>query len=276
MYKLAVYNKNMNEGVKDNVVYSRRQLTFLATYCNVINLLALVGAAVTLYILPYGAVSFGNRYEADINTLITIGCIAGMVVFLATSIIVFLPPTKKRKATDQETKSFERFVPRQLLMFAAMILLIWFMTIPWVFAHLGNDGPWLIALLVVPLMIALGLLFGMLAWLFVTVPLNMVVRGAYAALRNRDVAGLGMVATGGMLLALGSLIVIIPMAVDLNHGGPAGWPAVLAAMVGLPGGYTIENEGALVVGRVISAVALMLIVIFLVMRHRINKTHKKR
>lgn len=241
------------------------RLTFTATQKKIFRgidiLLAISGiiaSVVVLFGLTYGTVYYGNRSEGDIGVLITLMIIVGVQVWLALTAFTLMPPAGREDAT---TKSSSRPFWYQCSLLS--VLIIWVMTFPWIFTHLGDESPLLIGLFAVPLMLALGMLFGALAWLFVTVPFNLLFRSLFALVVKRDTSVVPALTLSLMLISMGAIIVTMPSAVEIGHTGQAGYPAMLAAMAGLPGDYRVENEITLFIGRSAAAVAAITIVLWL-------------
>lgn len=260
----------MRERQLYRIAYGPKEQTFLRVYGIVIATLAVIITAVLLFMLPYGSVSYGNRSEGDVNTLMTVGVIAGSQVLLLASIFIFLGGKTVPQTETHEPEKFP-FMPSLI-----SLVVMWGMAAIWVFQYLGDEGPLLIALLAVPLFLALGMLFGALAWLFVVVPLNMLVRGLYYAVIKREQGVFRVLSLPLMLLALGSLIIIMPMAVDLNGPpGKFGWSTVIKAMIGLPGNYDVINETAFIIGRIVSVVTAILIVMYIVLASRDQRARRR-
>lgn len=247
------------------VTYSLGQRKFLRIYDAFLAGAVVIAAAVILYAIPYGSLYYGNRSEGDIGTIITLMIVVGVLALFIASAFTFLSPKETKEGDALPPMKF----PFRLSLMA--VAATWIMTFPWAFIHLPDESPLLIALLAVPLMLCLGLLFGALAWLFVVVPLNMLVVSLYMLIAKRDTtASIGMI-LGVMLLSFGALIIVMPMAVDTSHTGPAGYPSMIAAMAGLPGDYEVKNESLHLVGRILAVVAALSIVAYLIVGNRIRK-----
>ena len=239
-----------------SVGFSVKQRKMFRLFDGCVAVAGILASMYTLYWLPYGSVYYGNRSEGDIGVFITLMIIVGVQAWLALTALTLSPA---------QTPLYKKDTPRpfwyQLTL--TSVVLIWFLALPWTITHLASDGPWLIWLLALPLMLALGLLFGALAWLFATVPLNLLVHSVYALVIKRDTSVAPALVLACMLISMGVLIIVMPIAVETNHSGQAGYPSMIAAMAGVPGDYRVENEGAFVIGRVAAAIAALTILAWL-------------
>lgn len=250
------YTKTMNNTPDQLITLGPRQRLAYRIIDALLAVSGIIVSIVVLYGLPYGTLYYGNRSEADIGGFITLMIIVGVQTWLALSVLTLWPPN-----SHVVKKPASRPFWYQLSLISVGV--IWMMALVWALIHLESEGPWLIGLLAVPLMLALGLLFGALAWLFVTVPLNMLLRGVYAFIARRDVNAIPIVVLACMLISMGALIVVMPMAVDTARSGQAAYPAMIAAMAGLPGDYTVQNASILVIGRIAATVAALMILAWL-------------
>ena len=241
-----------------SVGFSVKQRKMFRLFDGCVAVAGILASMYTLYWLPYGSVYYGNRSEGDIGVFITLMIIVGVQAWLALSALTLWP------GQTQVSKSIVKR-PFWYQLSCISVILIWLSALPWTLTHLSSEGPWLIWLFALPLMLALGVLFGALAWLFGTIPLNMLVRGLYAFIfkRDRDAAPLLVIAS--MFLSMSVLIIVMPMAVETGHSGQAGYPSMIAAMAGLPGDYRVENETAFIAGRIAAVVALVTIILWLAM-----------
>jgi hypothetical protein len=100
-------------------------------------------------------------------------------------------------------------------------------------------------------LMVLGFGFGALLWFFVVMPLSQIVVVIGRMLRGERAAH-GLILPG-ILLVLAAIILLGTGAVDLSEAGPGrfAWPAIVAALLGLPGEYRVQSELALWIVRVL-------------------------
>ncbi len=101
---------------------------------------------------------------------------------------------------------------------------------------IADNGLW--SLLGMPVLVYLGILTGPVLWFFFVLPLTRLARGVLAAIRGREPwrALIAPVA----LLSLGAVVLVGGLSVSADVPGRAGWASVIAALVGLPGGYEVK------------------------------------
>lgn len=117
----------------------------------------------------------------------------------------------------------------------------------------GDEGPWM--LLWVPVFIVVGLLLGALVWFFFVFPLFSLV--TVIRLIRRGEATPRALIMPLVLVGLGVLSVVGGLSIDTDASGRASWGAIIAAFLGLPGGYDVVWEpGLWVVRGIVLAIVL--------------------
>lgn|GEM_PF-3545360 len=234
----------MNEGEAAAVADRRRVLRRVRVAEVALVGVQLAVVAVLLLRLP-AAPTPDELTSAVYGVLLALG-VQVMVVVRLLLVLVMLPGTRRVR----------RAVPvRAGVVTAASPVLTWLVLLPWVLAGTFADGAegadgWLLLLLLV---MAAGL--GLLATAAVLAPLEMAVRGIVAFLRDprdasRRAEGRGLLVGAVALGSLTAFVLAVGGGADLGGTGRQAWGPAVAAMLGLPGDYTVRNPVLLWTGRV--------------------------
>lgn len=122
---------------------------------------------------------------------------------------------------------------------------------------IGDDGPWM--LIWVPIFIGVGVLLGALLWFFFVFPLVRLWTAIGRIARGEATASSVVVPL--VLLALGVLCVVGGLSIDTDGSGRMSWGAIIAAFLGLPGGYDVIWEPGLWIVRGIAVAITLLFVV---------------
>lgn len=106
---------------------------------------------------------------------------------------------------------------------------------------IGDAGPWM--LIWVPIFIVVAILLGALVWFFFVFPAVMLVEVSRRILRGE--AKPTAIIPSLVLLAIGVLCIVGGLSIDTDSSGRASWGAIIAAFLGLPGGYDVVWEPGL-------------------------------
>lgn len=247
--------------------FSKKQRAFLHRYDIVIASLTVLAAAIILFVVPFGAPYYGGYYGKDIDTYITLGIAVGALTLFVSSIFLFM------KTSNEHNTSTERLALYPFKASFVSLAVICLMTIPWSFIYLADDAPVLHAIFGAPTTILLAVLFGFTAWCMASVPLAILSRAIYRLAVQRDRSMLVPLTLGCFILLLGSLVVIAPIAMDLEIPGKIGGIAGIMALLGVPSNnVTVEDEAAFLLGHCVVYVAFAVLVAHLVLKAHFKKT----
>lgn len=101
---------------------------------------------------------------------------------------------------------------------------------------LADGGPWMLIWDVV--FVYCALLLGALVWFFFVFPLAFVLRNAVDVIRGRK--RWTAIIAPMPLIALGAVCLVGGMSINAELPGRAGWGAIIAAFLGIPGSYEIR------------------------------------
>lgn len=119
---------------------------------------------------------------------------------------------------------------------------------------IGDEGPWM--LIWVPIFIVVAILLGALVWFFFVFPAVMLVEVSRRILRGE--AEPTAIIPSLVLLAIGVLCIVGGLSIDTDSSGRAAWGAIIAAFLGVPGGYDVVWEpGLWIVRGIILAIVLV-------------------
>lgn len=119
---------------------------------------------------------------------------------------------------------------------------------------IGDAGPWM--LIWVPIFIIVAILLGALVWFFFVFPAVMLVEVSRRILRGE--AKPTAILPSLVLLAIGVLCIVGGLSIDADSSGRASWGAIIAAFLGVPGGYDVVYEpGLWIVRGIILAIVLV-------------------
>lgn len=228
----------------------------------VLCLMAVAGILVLALQVPFTADSYDDRVSVLLFSVL------GIVG--AVSIIMirrgFLLAIRRPKSDPQYGNPFYRWFFFWLLIPAIFIVLL-----PWILAGAFNGDDMNTAGVIAMLLLLpwLMILLGVLAAAIVVYPIEITIRGLISLVRTRGKDGVGRLVIGGYLLIVLAFIACGSMAASAILPGQAGHGALVAALFGLPGGYTIKDETFLWVTRVLGIFMIILPFIF----HSVSKKH---
>jgi hypothetical protein len=87
-------------------------------------------------------------------------------------------------------------------------------------------------------LIAIGILLGAVAWLFVALPLGLIVSNLVDLARGTGFSPARFIPPIGILIVT-TIIIIGSMSIDGLRAGRAGWSQIVLSLFGIPAGYTV-------------------------------------
>lgn len=217
----------------------------------IICLVALVVAIIAMLQVPFTA---NPRGDSPTVAVFTIFIAEGVAAALMLRHGV-LKMTKSKK----EIGIFHRWLFIWLLPVAIFVV-----QLPWIFAGAFNDhdvntiGAMAMLLFLPWIMIALGFLAMGIFW----APIEMTARGAYTSIKTKGKEGMGQLGMGLYFLLWVAIIICGILAASTDRVSYQAHSALLAALLGLPGDYTIKDETFLWVTRILLIIAIALPLIF--------------
>lgn len=196
------------------------------------------------------AIGFG-QFAGDDSIVEIVGTFGVLMLLVAVYIRVLW--SRSRRPGDVRTRLLW-YLP------AAMALIM----APALVTVAGDPSqPWIVDVVLFTLLAYAAALLGVVALLLFLLPLELLGRGALRLITGRPDGG--WLLFGGALGALLTTFVLVGAFAldDLPPGRSATWP-IIFALLGIPGGYTVENETLLWVAR---GLALILIAMALAAAH---------
>ena len=211
----------------------------------IICLVALGIAIIAMLQVPFTTSPDG---DAPTTAIFTIFIAEGLAAALMLRHGV-LKMIKKKK----EISIFHRWLFIWLLPLAIFVV-----QLPWIFAGAFNDhdvntiGAMAMLLFLPWIMIALGFLAMGIFW----APIEMTARGAYTAIKTKGKEGMGQLGMGLYFLLWVTIIIFGVLAASTDRVSYQAHNALLAALLGLPGDYSIKDETFLWVTRILLIIAI--------------------
>jgi hypothetical protein len=129
---------------------------------------------------------------------------------------------------------------------------------PWILAGVLADSETsiLMSVWLLLLFVYIMLLLGFLLVPFAVLPLELIGKGAIQVIRGNRKQGSSMLIIGGYIALVTAFAFVGAGALSDMPPAQAGWAHIVFALLGLPGVYTIENEGLLWLARLMAVVLI--------------------
>lgn len=212
--------------------------------------------------VPLTANGYDDRVTPMMFTIfITIGVASAVMIRHG-----FLASYKLPEKDPERGNMFYRWFFFWLFPVAVFVILL-----PWVIAGVFNSddintfGALAMFLFIPWFMVGLGFIAAAIVWF----PIELTIRSIAKFIGTRGKQGMGGMIVGCYLLLVAAFIAVGALAASPDLPGKAGFPALIAALFGLPGAYEVTSEFFLWVTRLLGIVMVVLPFIF----YRISKKH---
>lgn len=130
--------------------------------------------------------------------------------------------------------------------------------LPWILAGVLADSETsvLMSVWLLLLFVYIMLLLGFLLVPFAVLPLELIGKGIIQILRGNKEQGSSMLIIGGYIALVTAFAFVGAGALSDMPPANAGWVHIIFALLGLPGVYTVENEGLLWLARLMAVVLI--------------------
>jgi len=217
----------------------------------VICIIALIAATVAMLQIPFSAQSDNDQVTTVMFTVFGIEALVAAILFRQRIL--------KYMSVKEGVES-----PRRLFFAWLLLPAIFVMQIPWIASGVFNDTdvntigasamlfflPWLMA--------GLGIVAVSVFW----APIELTARALYKVIKTHGKEGTGQLAMGAYLLLWVAIIIFGVLGASTERVSYQAHNALLSALLGIPGDYTIKDPTFLWVTRILFVIAIALPFIF--------------